>query len=365
MSMFVRLVMWQSARAAVLPSLRPALVAGLLASLLLAGCASNIPAPVTRASRLPTHPSSAVPSSVAPSTAAQGASSNAVPGISGTSGSPTPTYTVKKGDTLHGIALDQGLYYRDLAAWNGIENPDKILVDQQLRLTPPEASGQIATTLPVTGPAFVEAHALDSKPPTLSKPLDSDKLKRGPKGGTQPYSKVALARLQQNEAPQVASIAPEVRIDVAPAPARVAPAPATPPATVPSPAPQAGDDAVDWMWPTTGKVIGMFAEGTNKGIDIAAKIGDPVLAAAAGKVVYVGSGLRGYGKLVIVKHNPLFLSAYAHNSQILVKEGQTVARGQKIAEAGNTDSEQPQLHFEIRRRGKPVDPLKHLPGRAP
>ena len=110
-------------------------------------------------------------------------------------------------------------------------------------------------------------------------------------------------------------------------------------------------------------MIAGFVEGGNKGIDIAAKLGDPVQAAAAGKVVYAGTGLRGYGKLVIVKHNPSFLSAYAHNSQILVKEGQGVAKGQKIAEAGASDSDQPMLHFEVRRQGKPVDPLKQLPSR--
>ena len=120
---------------------------------------------------------------------------------------------------------------------------------------------------------------------------------------------------------------------------------------------------VDWAWPLSGNLIAGFVEGSNKGIDIAAKPGDPVQAAAAGKVVYAGSGLRGYGKLVIVKHNPSFLSAYAHNSQILVKEGQSVTKGQKIAEAGASDSDQPMLHFEIRRQGKPIDPLKQLPSR--
>ena len=112
----------------------------------------------------------------------------------------------------------------------------------------------------------------------------------------------------------------------------------------------------------TGRLIGQFSEGgNNKGLDIAAKVGDAVLAAGPGTVVYSGQGLRGYGRLVIIKHNTTFLSAYAHNSSLLVKEGQTVTRGQKIAEAGNTDSDVPKLHFEIRRQGKPVDPLKFLP----
>ena len=133
------------------------------------------------------------------------------------------------------------------------------------------------------------------------------------------------------------------------------------------PAPAAAEGEIDWMWPATGKLMGTFTDNsggeTNKGIDIAGKQGDPVLAAAGGKVVYVGSGLRGYGNLVIVRHNASFLTAYAHNSQILVKEGQAVTRGQKIAEMGSSDSEQPRLHFEVRLQGKPVDPLKYLPAR--
>jgi lipoprotein NlpD len=113
----------------------------------------------------------------------------------------------------------------------------------------------------------------------------------------------------------------------------------------------------------SGKLVGTFSEGGNKGVDIAGKAGDPVLAASGGKVVYSGAGLRGYGKLVIVKHNNNYLTAYAHNKTVLVKEGQSVGKGQKIAEMGDTDADQVKLHFEVRRQGKPVDPLKHLPPR--
>ena len=122
------------------------------------------------------------------------------------------------------------------------------------------------------------------------------------------------------------------------------------------------EDKLDWMWPARGKVVVGFSETANlKGIDIAGAAGEPVIASAAGKVVYVGNGLRGYGKLVIVKHNKTWLSAYAHNREILVKEGQQVSKGQKIAEMGNTDADQVKLHFEIRRLGKPVDPARYLP----
>jgi len=139
----------------------------------------------------------------------------------------------------------------------------------------------------------------------------------------------------------------------------------TPPAPSPAPAETAagdGDEDLDWVWPARGKLVTAFSDTANlKGIDIAGSTGAPVVASAAGKVVYAGSGLRGYGKLVIIKHNSKFLSAYAHNREILVKEGQQVARGQKIAEMGSSDAEQVKLHFEIRRLGKPMDPLKYLP----
>jgi lipoprotein NlpD len=120
--------------------------------------------------------------------------------------------------------------------------------------------------------------------------------------------------------------------------------------------------ALEWGLPANGKLIGHFSESANrKGIDIAGKLGQPVLASAPGKVVYSGSGLRGYGKLIIIKHNNTYLSAYAHNDKILVKEGQSVTRGQKIAEMGKTDASEVELHFEVRRFGKPVDPAKYLP----
>ena len=164
---------------------------------------------------------------------------------------------------------------------------------------------------------------------------------------------------------------PPLCITSAPAPS---PAPAAKPAATPAPppaaqapAPTGGDaddeDKVEWAWPLAGRVIAGFSEPANKGLDIAGKAGEPVFATAPGRVVYSGTGLRGYGRLVIIKHNKTFLSAYAHNSAILVKEGQNVARGQKIAEVGSTDAESPRLHFEIRRFGKPVDPARYLPAR--
>lgn len=276
-------------------------------------------------------------------------------------------YVIKKHDTLYSIALEQGVDYRDLAAWNNIENPSRIQVGQSLRVTPPAAAGAaqplaVGTEVrAVTQQGGVVARPLDggavAPAPTL--PANSEILKSSPKGGKLPYSEqnLALLKSQQSAAPLTAQTTASPAPVVAEKPA----ADSLPPDL------GVGDGPIEWSWPTQGKLIASFSDAgsgeTNKGIDIAGKAGDAVAAAASGKVVYVGSGLRGYGNLVIVRHNAAFLSAYAHNSRILVKEGQEVARGQKIAELGSSDADQPKLHFEVRHRGKPVDPLRHLPPR--
>jgi lipoprotein NlpD len=284
---------------------------------------------------------------------------------------PQPqTYTVKRGDTLYQIALDHGLDYRELAAWNNIDNVNVIRVGQILVLGPP--SGQPgAATAPLAAVTLVAPTGGEARPPTPSVATPSGRpnsptFKTEPRAVKIPYSEHAFAQLQHAPAtPPLAAIAPEARATPAPA---VAPPP--PPAAAPTPVPKSesgrvpeiDDDNLSWIWPATGKVIAGFSESANlKGIDIAGKAGQPVVASAAGKVVYAGTGLRGYGKLIIVKHNNTFLSAYAHNREISVKEGQQVAKGQKIAEMGDTDADQVKLHFEIRRRGKPVDPAKFLP----
>jgi lipoprotein NlpD len=142
-------------------------------------------------------------------------------------------------------------------------------------------------------------------------------------------------------------------------------APAAPASSAPAAAigPAAASEELSCIWPAQGQTETLFDEVKNKGVDIAARAGDPVLAAADGRVVYAGAGLRGYGNLIIVKHNNTYLTAYAHNQALLVKEDQKVNKGQKIAEMGKTDADRVKLHFEIRRQGKPVDPAKYLPGR--
>ena len=253
-------------------------------------------------------------------------------------------HVVKKGDTLYSIALDYGQDYRELAAWNNLQDPSLIRIDQRLRLFPTDSVGE---------PTSAQPTPLAAPVPT---PVFSE-----PKARKLPYSEQAMAQLKMPvpaTAPSPAVAAP-AQPHAKSSPAHVVPAP-----PVQKEAP-AGDGKMIWEWPAQGKLLYGFGQGSNqKGVGIEARSGQPVLAAAPGKVVYSGSGLRGYGKLIIIKHNASYLSVYAHNSQILVKEGQTVAKGQKIAEIGDTDSDRVALHFEIRRLGKPIDPLQYLPERA-
>ncbi|RJF98734.1 peptidoglycan DD-metalloendopeptidase family protein [Noviherbaspirillum saxi] len=257
-------------------------------------------------------------------------------------------YTVRKGDTLLQIALDFGQNYRDLVTWNNLANPNDIKVDQVLRVMPPEGAPQTGSVTAATG---VEVRPLTPGASIAGSALSH---KSGPRGEKRPYSDATLAEMQK----------PDSMANSAPA----APVPkAEPPKTAdksPEPAPAQGPDEenIAWIWPADGKVISAFTEG-KRGIDIAGKMGQPILAAGSGKVLYAGSGIRGYGNLVIVKHTNNLLSAYAHNKTIFVKEDQNVSKGQKIAEMGNSDTDEVKLHFEIRQQGKPVDPSKFLPNR--
>lgn len=235
-------------------------------------------------------------------------------------------YTVKPGDTLIRVGLETGQSWKDIARWNNLDNPNLIEVGQVLRVMPPAPASQ----------------AVASDTGVVTRPVTSSSL-----------------------APAAAASAPVVAAS-APKPAASAPAAAgaAPPPAAPAPAPAAaGDDEFAFIWPAPGPLIAGFDEARNKGFDIAGKAGDPVLAAADGRVVYAGAGLRGYGNLIILKHNNTFLTAYAHNQALLVKEDQAVRKGQKIAEMGSTDADRVKLHFEIRRQGKPVDPARYLPAR--
>jgi len=257
-------------------------------------------------------------------------------------------YTVKKGDTLIRIALEFGQNYRDLVAWNNLANPNDIKVDQVLRVLPPESGSG----------SGVETAAIIMPPSDKTPPPAPVVKKTGPKGEKKPYTDANLAELQRadNGKDAVAGTAST-------APTTASARPAAPPVAPAAPALAADDASLSWMWPADGKVVATFDEGKNKGVDIAGKAGQQVVAAGAGKVMYAGSGIRGYGNLVIVKHSNNLLSAYAHNRAIMVKEGQSVNKGQMIAEMGDSDTDSVKLHFEIRQQGKPVDPSRFLPNR--
>jgi lipoprotein NlpD len=217
---------------------------------------------------------------------------------------PEGHYLVKKGDTLYSIALEHGADYREVAQWNSLDDPTKIRVGQMLRVKPPEVAATPAPGAPVVGKITsrgVEARALDAPAP-VAKPLP----------------------------------------------------PVAPPAAT-------KDAGSEFIWPKKGKILSNFAEPRSKGIDIDGKMGDPVLAAAPGRVTYTGNGIPGLGKLVVIKHDNGFITVYAHNRDIMVKEQQTVSRGQKIAELGSSDADRPKLHFQIRKGSAAVDPLRYLP----
>lgn len=261
--------------------------------------------------------------------------------------STTGVHTVQRGDTLYAIAFANSLDYRDIANWNQLESADRILVGQVLRLTPSAAASV---------PAGVEIRPLESMPQPTAVPLaDSTPVLRTPQAVLLPYSEANWAQASAPPAsrPAVATVS---------SPAVVPPAPATPAAPAPVISPSATVDG--WIWPAEGTLTGRFGAAGGKGIDIVGARNTPVMAVAPGKVVYSGSGLRGYGQLLIVKHSGEFLSAYAHNETILVKEGDTVAAGQKIALMGDSDTDRVKLHFEIRRYGKPLDPMNYLPERS-
>ncbi len=257
-----------------------------------------------------------------------------------------PSYTVKRGDTLLRIAFDHGQSYSDLVAWNNLRNPNDIKVDQVLWIGPPEGSS-IAKVSPVTTSQGIEIRSLT--------PVNPSTNKTAPRGDKRPYSESNLAELQKAAdgafTPTIVAQKNETPI------AKVAEKPVEKTPVVPA------AETIDWIWPADAKLIAGFDDQKNKGLDLGGKLGQEVVAVAAGKVIYEGGAMRGYGNMLIIKHANNYLSAYAHNKVNLVKEGQSVSKGQKIAEMGNSDSDVVKLHFEIRQAGKPIDPMKVLPAR--
>jgi len=234
-------------------------------------------------------------------------------------------HVVQRGETLSKIAWQHRVDAQELANWNGVVDPDALRVGQRLRLVPPR--GYVA--LPAAPPVRQQASA--SPPPTPTRAA-------APRPSTPPARSASPPAQRPSTAPPTRSASP---------PARQGPAPAV----------QAAPPR--WSWPTDGRIVASFGsdDGIESGIGIAGREGQPVRAAAAGRVVYAGGGLMGYGQLVIIKHDETFLSAYGYNSELLVTQGQDVARGATIALMGQGPGRQPRLHFEIRRNGVPVDPL--------
>ena len=286
-----------------------------LAGVVLAGCGTSVNRAPVEDRGTSTAPTTATPGTVvaAPVKPLPGAENAGKPGY----------YTVKPGDTLIRIGLESGQGWKDIARWNSLENPNLIEVGQVLRVAPPSATVAAAPSTSESG--------------VVTRPVTSSAVAPA----------VAGAASAPSKAPAASASAP-------------APAPTPAPAAA---APAGGDDDMGFIWPASGSLLAGFDEARNKGYDISGKAGDAVLAAADGRVVYAGAGLRGYGNLIILKHNNTYLTAYAHNQALLVKEDQSVRKGQKIAEMGSTDADRVKLHFEIRRQGKPVDPSRYLPAR--
>ncbi len=332
----------------------------MLIAAMLTACAAPRPAPVSdaRAPAVAGAPK-AVPSDVKPT-----ASQATKPIDAGR------IHTIQKGDTLISIAFAKGLDYRELAAWNNLENPNAIKLGETLRLTAPGSVNDISATsssststspsqpqpgAPVTAPLIFTNVPTPAAPPLAN----SDKLKSEPKATKLAYSDAAYAKALAESAgsspPASASVAATIGTPAANVPVG---------ATHTLPTVNVASDDVEWAWPiqpvSKGKIVAVYTD-ANKGVDIAGIKGTPILASAPGKVVYSGAGLRGYGRLVIIKHNATWLSAYAHNEKILVTEGEEIKKGQKIAEMGSSDADQVKLHFEIRKQGKPLDPLQFLP----
>ena len=311
-----------------------------LLALFLAACESNPPAPVI----------DRVPQTSKPAPPAKPTAAKPTTGTIANKDWRPDSYIVKKGDTLFSIALQFGYDYKEIAAANNITDPYQIKIGQKLSFTSLNAKAIPTDGKPVAvenddgvvvSPIKIEpagtTTGIETKPTTSAvTPVLTE-----PKATREPYSLEALNRK--------------------PTPIVTKPADVKPADSKPADAKPSDEENLSWLWPTQGKVIANFSEAGNKGVDIAGSLGQSINAAASGKVIYAGSDLRGYGKLVIIKHNKIFLSVYAHNSKIIAKEGQSVTAGQKIAEMGNTDTNAVKLHFEIRHQGKSVDPTKYLP----
>ena len=313
-------------------------------------CSSNPPAPVIERNANVAKPATAKPTPAKPKTSIE-------------KDWRPDSYTVKKGDTLYSIGLEYGYDYKEIAQNNHIQAPYTIRIGQKLSFAElnkeanAEAANNGVVVTPLkTEPVLSNTPSASNQPPLITEPkakrdVYSDATFNAPTPPSPSAKPISKPTVAASEVKPETSKADTSKVDTN-----------KPEANKPTAEPVVvAGELTDWAWPAQGKLIAKFNESSNKGIDIAGTQGQPILAANAGKVIYSGSDLRSYGKMVIIKHNSQYLSVYAHNHQILVKEGQQISKGQKIAEMGKTDSSQVKLHFEIRRQGKSIDPLKYLP----
>lgn len=287
---------------------------------------------------------------------------------------PAPPYhQVVAGDTLYSIALRYDRDYNELAEINHLPADYRILAGQKLLLDPPKAGSVVVASppKPVQPPVAVASKSPQAAKPVVVKPAAPALKPEKPLPARPEVSKPVVAKpgvsktdVAKTEIHQPDATKPSPDAGT-PVPVEPAAKPSVGPIAAPTGAPVKNDALSTWTWPAKGAVIARFSENGvgNKGLDIAGRRGDAVQAAGDGTVVYVGSSLVGYGKLIIIRHNNNYLSAYAHNDRFLVKEGERVKLGQTIAEMGSSGADREKLHFEIRRQGKPVDPLQFLPPR--
>jgi len=305
---------------------------------LIAGCASNAPAPVTE-KKIPADKSTAIQKNKSVARAKKDPTQ------------PCPdVYIVKPGDTLYSLSLDCGFYYKEVAQANDIKEPYAIKVGEKIKFDQVKSNNPVVTTNEmktnedvVTTPLKNNEEAAantETSPQPQAKPVTS--------GITHLDNPKAYREKYTDEAYKLKATTPQTTNNV-------------PSITSKEIAPIALEDKIDWQWPAKGKLENLFNEAQGqKGIDIVGTLGQEIKAAGPGKVIYSGEDLKGYGKLVIIKHNNSYLSVYAHNKELLVKEGQVIMKGQKIATMGDSGADKVKLHFEIRKQGQSVDPTTFL-----
>ena len=266
-------------------------------------------------------------------------------------------HIVAQGETLGLIALDYGLDHTDLALWNNLSNPNLIEIGQQLQLQPPKTQPEVTAIEPVKPKAPAPSRAREDEVATRKDGVTRTQVGVGGNSGERDVAEVTdpvALKLDYSEGEAERLLEQSGGVEQASLAVRATPS------TAGAPRNTRERNGITWSWPVNGQLSDSFSE-DNKGIDIGGPRGQPIYSSADGKVIYAGSGLTGYGQLVIIKHTNEYLSTYAHNDKIFVAEGESVNRGQAIAEMGDTGSDRVGLHFEIRRGSDAYDPQQFLP----